>query len=342
METFVKRGNQWIAVEGINENSSINDCLKTLGYDHNQFYSYTNFDLPYTYDENDDNIFTVCLKVLTDEIICVLACPRRKSLTDTDVYHYMKDFDFSRAYDYYAMESDLDSAIAEHNYSIDFVAGALGVPYSPDDKILYSSRLKLNFIFEGGYLAGYEIADGYNKEAHDLKNNGSWIFEQIESYAQKYHSSNNDDLIREINIQSKGFYNLPSGVNNEFLPEFANADGSHNYMMLLVAKYKGTEYEQGIDYEDCKCICHNELKFVGNDEDGLDKISKYRYRDYIISFDEKGRFLSCEYSRNSSASQKEFTNNKSTASSGSGCMLSIISLLCFMMMLVAVFIIELS
>ena len=41
----------------------------------------------------------------------------------------------------------LDDAIAEHNYSIQFVAEALGLPYSPDDKILYSSRFKYNFIF---------------------------------------------------------------------------------------------------------------------------------------------------------------------------------------------------
>ena len=37
MSTFVKQGNQWVVKEGISENSSINDCLLALGYNHNQF-----------------------------------------------------------------------------------------------------------------------------------------------------------------------------------------------------------------------------------------------------------------------------------------------------------------
>ena len=162
MSTFVKQGNQWVVKEGISENSSINDCLLALGYNHNQFYSYTNYILPYSYDENGDNILNVCLKVMTEDIICVMTSPGRKSLTDADVQHYMQDFDYSLEYSLYSMESDLDSAIDEHNYTIQFVADTLGIPYSPDDKVLYSSKLKYNFIFDGGYLVGYEIADGLN------------------------------------------------------------------------------------------------------------------------------------------------------------------------------------
>lgn len=335
MSVFYKQDNQWVVKQGVDDNASINDCAKAMGYDHNQFYSYTNFNQPYDYDNNSDSIMCVCLKVMTEDIICVITNPGRASLSDAEVNLYMQDFNFSFDYSLYSMESDLDSAIAEHNFSIQFVAEALGLPYSPDDKVLYSSRFKYNFIFEGGYLVGYEIADGYNRQAHELKDSGSWIFQGIESHAKKYHGSNDDDIIREINIQAKAFYSLPAGIKNEFLPEFTNADESYNFKMLLVAKYEGKEYEEGINYDDCKCICHNELKFDSNVDEGLDKLIKYRYRDYILTFDDKGNFRSCEYNHVSSSTNNAVESNKTLPSSGSGCMVTLLSAICFMMMVIA-------
>lgn len=341
MGVFVKQGNQWVKMTNIEEGGSTNDNLLALGYDHNQFYSYTNYNLPYDWDENGDNIICVCLKVMSEDIICVITCPGRISLLDAEVDHYMQDFNFAQEYSLYSLESDLDSAIAEHNYSIEFVADALGISYSPDDTLLYSSRLKYNFIFENGYLVDYELADGYNREAHDLKNSSSWIYDVIESHAKNYHGSNGDAVINEINIQSQAFYNLPGGINNHFLSEFANADKSYNFKMLLVANYQDSEYEHGINYEDCKCICHNELKFEGNIEEGLDKLVKYRYRDYLLTFDDKGTLKSCEYNHVTRRSQSNPVSDTASQSSGSGsgCMLTLMSALCIMMSIVALFVI---
>ena len=308
MNTYVKQGNQWVVKEGISEDSSINDCLLALGYNHNQFYSYTNYNLPYSYDENGDNIFNVCLKVMTEDIICVMTSPGRKSLTDADVQHYMQDFDYSLEYSLYSMESDLDSAIDEHNYTIQFVADTLGIPYSPDDKVLYSSKLKYN---SGG------------------------LYNLIESHARNFHGSNEEAVFNEINIQAEAFYNLPSGMQNQFLPEFANADGSYNFKMLLVAKYEGTEYEQGLSYEDCKCICHNELKFEGNYEEGLDKVAKYIYREYVLSFDTKGSLLSCGYYHNTSTPKIDSSEKNSSKASGSGCMVTLFLMMTGLMSLIS-------
>jgi len=331
MSVFVRQGNQWVVSQKINESGSINDYLKSLGYDHNQFYSYMNFEQPYDYDNNSDSIQCVCLKVMTDHIICVITNPGRTILSDADVNYYMKDFDFSQEYSLYSLESDLDSAIAEHNYSIQFVADTLGIPYSPKDNVLYSSALKYNFIFDNGFLVDYEIADGFNREAHELKNNGSWIYQSIESHAKKYYGSNDKDITKEINIQANAFYNLPNGVNNQYLHDFMNMDGSYNYKMLLVTKYPG----QGLSYEDCKCICRDELKFEGNSEEGLDRLATYRYRDYLLSFDHKGNLHFCKYSSNSSSNHSSQSNNSSPQPSNSGCMLSLISVLCFLIMTAA-------
>ncbi len=340
MSVFTKQGNQWIVRNDVNDEASINDICKSLGYETNQFYSYMNFDQPYDYDNNSDSIQCICLKVMTEDIICVITNPGRTILSKEDVNHYMEDFVFSREYSYYSFEEDLKSAISEHNWSIQFVGDTLGVSYSPDDTELYSSRYKMNFIFEGGYLVDYEIADGYNREAHDLEESGSPLYEKIETHAQNYHGSNDDAIINEINIQCNAFYNVPSGVNNENLRDFANADGSYNFKMLLVAKYQGTEYEQGINYEDCKCVCHNELKFEGNVDEGLDKLAKYRYRDYLLTFDDKGTLVSCVYSKNTSRSTQNNSNNSDAPqTSGSGCMLTLMSVLCFMMMMVAAIIV---
>jgi len=329
MSVFVRQGNQWVVSQKINESGSINDYLQSLGYDHNQFYSYMNFEQPYDYDNNSDSIQCVCLKVMTDHIICVITNPGRTSLSDAEVNYYMKDFDFSREYSLYSLESDLDSAIKEHNYSIKFVADTLGIPFSPQDSVLYSSALKYNFIFDNGFLVDYEIADGFNREAHELKDNGSWIYQSIESHALKYYGSNDKEITKEINIQANAFYNLPNAVNNQYLQNFMNSDGSYNYKMLLVTKYQGSEYGQGLSYEDCKCICHDELTFEGNSEEGLDTLSTYRYRDYLLSFDKQGNLHSCKYSNKSSVNHNSQSQSCSPMPSNSGCMFILFSALCF-------------
>ena len=89
MSVFVRQGNQWVVSQKINESGSINDYLQSLGYDHNQFYSYMNFEQPYDYDNNSDSIQCVCLKVMTDHIICVITNPGRTILSDADVNYYM-------------------------------------------------------------------------------------------------------------------------------------------------------------------------------------------------------------------------------------------------------------
>lgn len=294
MSVFIKKENQWHLCENMKENGSINDDLEELGYDHNQFYSYTDYHKTYDDETRDDNIFAVCLKVMSEEIICVIANKGRTSLMDEEVRDYMQNFDFKSQYSLYTLESDLDSAIAERNYTIKFVAEALGLPYSPNDKMLYSDKFKYNFFFEGGVLTGYEIADGYNKEVHELKESSPSFYELIEKHARSYHGSNEIDIVREINIQAKAYMNIPGGVRNEFFYSFQNSDNSFNKAMLLVTKYQSTEYELCLNYDECKCVCHNELVFEGERAEGFDKILRYTYRDYILSFDDRGRFLSCK------------------------------------------------
>lgn len=294
MGVFIKKDNQWIECKEIKEGGSINDNLQALGYDHNQFYSYTDYHLTYDDENSKDNIFAVCLKVMTEEIICVIANKERKVLTDEDVRQYMRNFDFKFQYSLYTLESDLNSAIAERNFSIEFVANALGLSYSPNDNELYSDKFNYKFFFEGGFLVGYETADGYNRQAHELKDSSPGFYELIEKHARNYHGTNEADIVKEINIQADALENIPGGVKNEHFYDFQNADNSFNMAMLLVTNYQGSEYELCLNYDDCKCVCHNELIFDGESKEGLDRILRYKYRSYILSFDDKGRFLSCK------------------------------------------------
>lgn len=294
MSVFIKKDNQWVECKEIKEGGSTNDDLMALGYEHNQFYSYTNYNQPHNYGDDCDDILSVCFKVMTEDIICVIASPGRKTLTETEVCYYMQDFDFAHEYSRYSMECDLDSAIAERNFTIQFVAEALELTYSLDDKVLYSNKFGYTFFFERGILVGYEITDGYNREAHDLKDSSPSFYELIEKHARSYHGTNENDIVKEINIQAKAYENIPGGVRNEYFYDFQNSDKSFNMAMLLIAKYQNTEYELCLNYEDCKCICHNELIYDGESVEGLDRILKYKYRSYVLSFDDKGRFLSCQ------------------------------------------------
>ena len=130
---------------------------------------------------------------------------------------------------------------------------------------------------------------------------------------------------------------MPGGITNEYRGGFKNADGSYNFKMNLVANYQGTEYESGINYEDCKCICHQELKYEGKTEEGLDKLVKYRYRDNVLTFDEKGQFISCEYSEQPSTSTNSTNNNDTKPSSNTGCMVTLLLMVTGLLSLVSLF-----
>lgn len=291
---FVKEGQKWVIAQGIPDNPSTNDILKVLGYEPNQYYSYFNNNI-YRKTGSLRDTPTVCFKVMTDNIICVITNDGRINLTNEYLQNYLKDFDFKNEYNLYSMERDLDTAIFERNFSIQFVAEALELQYSPTDKMLHSHRYNYNFFFEDGYLVRYEISDGYNREAKELKQRNYNLFQAIELHAKKYHGNNDVAIINEINIQSKAMMNIPSMIKNPFLQEFQNYDGTYNYQMLLVTKYQNTQYEQKICYKDCKCICHNELHYEGIKEEGFDKYIIYKYRDYYLTFYENGEFYSVEY-----------------------------------------------
>lgn len=86
-------------------------------------------------------------------------------------------------------------------------------------------------------------------------------------------------------------------------------------------------------------ICHQELKFEANTEEGLDKLAKYRYRDYILSFDEKGQLVSCEFNEQKSNRSTSSSNSNSispSSSSSSGCMITLLVMMAGLLSLVSV------
>jgi hypothetical protein len=79
------------------------------------------------------------------------------------------------------------------------------------------------------------------------------------------------------------------------------------------------------------------LKFEANTEEGLDKLAKYRYRDYILTFDEKGQFVSCEFSeQKSNTSTSSSKSNRISQSSSSGCMITLLLMMAGVLSLVSV------
>ena len=211
-------------------NLSFNSITKSLGYNTDQIYSYSN------YDKMDDIIF-VGFKLFSNNIAFVLKNGSVDKLSMSDVQEYIGKFNWRKEFPPYKIQSKLDDCIKNRSIKIDFIAKIFGIKKYNSNSILNIPELGYNLRFQNKLLVGYSSNDGLNKWAKEWKENNYTVFEDYEKEARQYWGSNKAAIINEINVQADAFARTPNGFRNEYIKFHTSPYNNVNFKMLLVAHY---------------------------------------------------------------------------------------------------------
>lgn len=278
---FIKTDDGYILKESKFEGISIKEACESLGFDSNMYYLYFG-------SKTNSDIFSVCFKIFTTDIICVFTNDNVLDLRDQDVDSFLSDFKFSSQYSTHNMESDLSEGIQNKNLSIEFLSDIFKIPYNKNsiDTMLVCDRFKYNLYFKNGFLCEFNPSDGYNNSArYFMKQNPSY-FNKMELLAKEYWGKDTENIKKELNIQCEALYNLPQGLRNEYLDRFLLKYGCYNFKIVFVLYY-----DDKLTLREFKDICHSKQEFISKEEIDGDNIYIYGYKGALFAFDESGNLL---------------------------------------------------
>ena len=227
---FISTPNGFVKHKINTDNLSFNSITKSLGYNTDQIYSYSN------YDKMDDIIF-VGFKLFSNDIAFVLKNGSVDKLSISNVQKYIGKYNWEKEFPPNKIQSTLDDCIKNKSIKIDFIAKIFDIKKYNGNSILNIPKLGYNLRFQNNLLVGYSSNDGLNKWAKDWKENNYSVFEDYEKEAQKYWGSNKAAIINEINIQADAFARTPNGFRNEYIKFHKSPYNNVNFKMLLVAHY---------------------------------------------------------------------------------------------------------
>jgi len=277
-KTFVPKNDNYQKVEVNIEPKSINNIVKFIGYNSDQFYTYSD------YDNKNSKIIVVIFKIFTDEVICVLTDDTVKSINKKEVKNYLFGFNLKEELSAYNIENALKDGIENKSLTKEFLSEVFHKEISGNSIIINEIGYELTFNNE--VLNNYKPSDGLNKWAKMWKNESPSTFLKYKEAASRYWDDENS-VLNEVNIQADAFSNVPNGYQNEYIPLHKNPDGTINFKMLLV-----THYTKDIKLSEFKEINHGryELSNEFNDKDNY-KRTTYRLNNTLYTFDENGDFV---------------------------------------------------
>ena len=280
LKTFVPKENGYVSVEIKVEIESLNNIVKFLGYNSEEYYIYTDFDL------KDSKVYIVIFKSFSDKIICVLTEDTVESIEQKDVDNYLVNFNLKDDFGSYVVESTLEDGVKNKSLSKEFLSEVFNNQISDSDSFV-AVEIGYELHFKNGVLSSYNTSDGLNKWAK------SWKNEIPEAYYRKYYSeasryqTNETDILKELNAQADAWANAPEGFRNEYIKYHTNDSGVVNYKMLLVAHYNVT-----MNIDEFKLINKGryELSNEFNSQDNY-KRTTFRVNKGLYTFDEKGKLI---------------------------------------------------
>jgi hypothetical protein len=278
-KAFIPKGDDFVIADIENKNPSIVDICKSLGYNHDQFYSYNDYEI------KDSKVFIIIFKVFTDDIICVIPDDNVGYITQKDIDNYLVNFNLKYEFDSYDIESTLEDGVKNRSLSKEFISEVFNTTIS-DKNSFTAVEIGYELHFKNDMIISYNSSDGLNKWAK------SWKNEFPERYRTYYNESNSyqtdeTDILKELNTQADAFSNTPNGVKNEYIKFHTNDSGTVNYKMLLVA-----HYNQKMNLNEFKLINKGryELSNEFSDQDNY-KRTTFRVNKGLYTFNEKGKLI---------------------------------------------------
>lgn len=179
-KVFVPQNGSFIEKTINIENKSIRNVVKYLGYNSDQFYTYSNSDA------GDTGILLVVFKIFTNQIICIITDESVEKLSAERMEKYLLKFDLKKEFDSYTIESKLNEGIKNKSLTSDFLAKVLNLENPEPNGTLYASSIGYNLEFRQGIIVKFYSSDGLNKWAKQWKVENYELYKSYEDAAKKY------------------------------------------------------------------------------------------------------------------------------------------------------------
>jgi hypothetical protein len=276
-KAFIPRGDDFVAIDVQKKQPTINEICKFLGYNSDQFYSYSDFS------NENSKVFIVIFKVFTSDIICAITENTVSKITKNDVHNFLSNFNQKLEFGSYDIENTLKNGVKNKTLSSEFLSKVFDKQIS-DNESFVAVEIGYDLHFKNGVLSSYNSSDGLNKWAKKWKNEMPERYQKYYNEASRYQT-NEIDILKELNAQADAFANTPNGVNNEYIKFHTNEIGIVNYKMLMVA-----HYNQTMNINEFKLINNGRYELVNefNDQNNY-KRTTYRVNKGLYTFDEKGK-----------------------------------------------------
>ncbi|SFT00552.1 hypothetical protein [Mucilaginibacter polytrichastri] len=229
---FIPQGSDYSELTDNIEDTSIVGVSAYLGYHTDQIQVYHT-----DYNENDD-ISNVIFEAFTKNIIYVLTKTSCLKVTNRDVNHRLRSYDWAEEYDSYTVRDILEKGVANKSLTIDFLSKVLPINDPEPNGIFPVEKIGFYLYFNHGYLTDFQSLDGLGTWAKYFQKLNPRTITLQEAYAKKYWGNNISQVIKEVNTQSDALANVPELFKNKYSELHTTEIGTINFVMLLVCHYR--------------------------------------------------------------------------------------------------------
>lgn len=258
---------------------------KSLGYEKEMFYSLMNLD-------NDSDIYQVCFKIFTEEVICVFADDNVQEITEHDVSKYLKDknYDFNREYGTYNREKDLSDGIKSGTLKIKFLADVMKFDYniSEADTMITSEKFGYKLYFNNGILNKFESSDGLNRWSREWKERYPYRYNKYYEKSKSYWVSEENKVLNDINMQAQSWAHIPSDF-MENISLFEDVDGFINFRIIDACIYLPE-----MKLREFKDISYGDYKYIGEIKTKDKILFRYKHSYWLLDFSKEGFLISAK------------------------------------------------
>jgi hypothetical protein len=224
---YIIQNEKLIELENLPGEGSINDIIKSLGYELNQIHTIL------TYDSKD--ISNIGVKVLSKIPVFVITREGVSNLKTSALNRELTNIDWSFEYDSTEVYRILNEGIESKNLKLDFMCKVMQLD-KKSERTYKATNFGLLLNFDQDILVSFSSSDGLSAESKWLKDLNPKMFNSMLLEAKQFHNSEMDALF-EVHNQCLALRSIPDATNNPFLQQHLSKNGNYNYFNVYAAHY---------------------------------------------------------------------------------------------------------
>lgn len=247
-----------VELDEVPGNGSINSVIQEIGFDPSQLHTVITYE--------SDKIDVIGFKVFTSQLVFAISKDKKK-LNQADIVNETNKIDWEFEYSSSTISDILDEGISNKAFTLDFLSSVLKLE-KDSEEIFHATEIDLYLEFENNILKSFASSNWLNDASKWLKGLNKDMFDSMLDEAKTFQNSE-IEAMEEVNEQCASILNIPSAIENEFIPLHTKANGNINFFNLLVA-----HYNKQVKIEDFKQI--NKGRFTELDDRTLE-VGNFKY-----------------------------------------------------------------